>query len=100
MVIEGGNGLPIREKLLKLVEEPERPKEKKNGKARKVSEIRKEDILEVSAENVKASQAKLKDFDEAVKLLSKTVGMISSGADASDVHSGLASSSLLKIVVS
>ncbi len=98
MIIEGG-GFPIRDKLLKLVEEPS--KSKKNGKAKRSSrDSAKSDVLEITAENVRASRAKVKDFDQAVELLNRTTRLISRDGDISSVHSGSISSSLIKIIVS
>ena len=100
MIVEGG-GLPIRDKLLKLVEGPDSAKSKKgkgNGKAK--SEVEKKtDILEVSAENIRASKVKLSSFEEAVKLLDRTVSLIKNGA-SSDVHSGLSSGSMVRVIIS
>ncbi len=100
MIIEGG-GFPIRDKLLKLVEEPSKPKDKKNGKAKEApQEAPRSDVLEISAENRRASQVKVKDFEEAVDILGRTLELLRGAADAADVHSGLDSSSLIKVVIS
>ncbi len=100
MVIEGG-GFPIRDKLLKLVGEGEEVKSRKNGKAKREDAPLKSDVYEISAENVRASRVDVSSFDRAVELLNSTTSMIARGdVDISDVHGGLAGSSLIKIVMS
>ena len=100
MIIEGG-GFPIRDKLLKIVDAPDKTKDKKNGKAKSLdAEGQREDVLEVAAENIEASKAKVKDFDQAVELLRRTKGLIASRGSLSEAHAGLVSSSLVKLIVS
>ncbi len=89
MVIDGG-GFVIRERILKIIDDKkdiQETKEKKNGKAKTLKAASKTDVLEVSTENLKASEVKIKDFEKALSLLDRTVDLIKeSNVKLEDVH--------------
>ncbi len=89
MVIDGG-GFVIRERILKIIDDKrdiQGTKEKKNGKAKTLKAASKADVLEVSTENLKASEVKIKDFEKALSLLDRTVDLIKeSNVKLEDVH--------------
>ncbi|GEM_PF-5825964 len=102
MVIDGG-GFVIRDKILKIIDDKkdvQETKEKKNGKAKSLKAASKSDVLEVSTENFKASEVKVKDFEKALSLLDKTVELIKEASvKPEDVHQKDVIS-VVKIVVS